>query len=196
MTEASVTADNCSSRHRTVDDASRLKLLLADIRDVFAKEGEPPAIASADLVKVLVAIEGRPWMEVGRDHKPLTQNRLARILKPLGIGPGFIGPKDARLRGYKISQFEEAFSRYLPQEVCSTVHNAANTGNGGERGLSSRRIQELADLRSEQAYWKFSPADIAAGKLDAWLRDILRKEAPERIELEFERVMQVVRGAR
>jgi hypothetical protein len=116
--------------------------------------------------------------------------------KPLGIGPGFIGPKDARLRGYKISQFEEAFSRYLPQEVCSTVHNAANTGNGGERGLSSRRIQELADLRSEQAYWKFSPADIAAGKLDAWLRDILRKEAPERIELEFERVMQVVRGAR
>jgi Protein of unknown function (DUF3631) len=35
------------------DDASRLDLLLADIRDVFAK-GEPPAIASADLVKALV----------------------------------------------------------------------------------------------------------------------------------------------
>ena len=35
-------------------DVSRLALLLADIRDVFAKESEPPAIASADLVKALV----------------------------------------------------------------------------------------------------------------------------------------------
>jgi hypothetical protein len=51
---------------------------------------------------------------MGKSGKLFTQNRLARMVKPLGIGPGFIGPKDARLRGYKISQFEEAFSRYLP----------------------------------------------------------------------------------
>jgi len=106
---------------------------------VFAEKVDVE-IASADLAKALVAIEGRPRAEMGKSRKPFTQNRLARMLKPLGIGPGFIGPKDARLRGYKISQFEEAFSRYLPpEEVCSTVHNAANTGNGGERGLSSRR---------------------------------------------------------
>src|SRR5262249_7722160 len=126
--------------------------------------------------------------------KPLTQNRLARMLKPLGIGPGFIGPKDARLRGYKISQFEEAFSRYLPpEEVCSTVHNAANTGNGGERGLSSRRIQELATWCSDRAYWHFSPNALAAGALEAELRAILRKEVfPEFVEIEFERVMKVM----
>ena len=68
------------------------------------------------------------------------------------------------------------------------AHHVVASGNGGH--LSDRRIRELADLRSEQAYWKFSPADIAAGKLDAWLRDILRKEAPERIELEFQRVLK------
>ena len=67
-----------------------LELLLGDIRDAFAKEGEAPAanmtekldveFASADLVKALVAIEGRPWIEMGKSGKPLTQNRLARML--------------------------------------------------------------------------------------------------------------------
>src|SRR5262245_2488509 len=77
-------------------DVSRLELLLADIRDAFAKEGEAPVanmlaekvdveIASADLVKALVAIEGRPWAEMGRARKALNQNRLARMLKSLGI---------------------------------------------------------------------------------------------------------------
>jgi hypothetical protein len=59
-------------------DASRLELLLGDIRDAFAKEGEAE-IASADLVKALVAIEGRSWAEMGKARKPMTQNMLARI---------------------------------------------------------------------------------------------------------------------
>src|SRR5215831_5405949 len=79
------------------DDASRLELLLGDIRDVF-KEIE---MSSADLVKGLVAIEGRPWAELGKSRKPLTQNGLARMLKPLGIGPDKIGPETKRLNGYK-----------------------------------------------------------------------------------------------
>jgi hypothetical protein len=68
----------------------------------------------------LVAIEGRPWAEMGKSGKPLTQNRLARTLKPLAIAPDHIDPK-TRVRGYKLSQFEEAFSRYLPSEGVSTV---------------------------------------------------------------------------
>jgi hypothetical protein len=87
-----------------------IDLLLADIRDAFAKEGGVE-ISSADLVKALVALEGRPWAEMGKNGKPLTQNRLARMLKPLGIAPDRIDPK-TRVRGYKLSQFEEAF---LPQ---------------------------------------------------------------------------------
>jgi hypothetical protein len=59
------------------DDVSRLELLLADIRDAFAKEGVE--IPSADLVKALVAIEGRSWAEMGKARKPMTQNMLARI---------------------------------------------------------------------------------------------------------------------
>src|SRR5262249_38689156 len=75
------------------DDASRLELLLADIRDAFAKEGGEE-IASADLVKALVAIEGRPWAEGGKDDKrgkPMTQMKLAQMLKPLAVTVGRIG---------------------------------------------------------------------------------------------------------
>jgi Protein of unknown function (DUF3631) len=92
------------------DDASRLELLLGDIRDAFKTDKaearqdmfgvEQVEITSTDLVKTLVALEGRPWAEMGRNRKPLTQNRLARMLKPLGIGPKNVGPKDARVRGY------------------------------------------------------------------------------------------------
>ena len=75
----------------------------------------------------------------------------------------------------------------------STVQNAANTGNGGERGLSSRRIGELAFWYSDQQYWHYSPNALAAGMLDAELRAILRKEVSlEHVEIEFERVMKAV----
>src|SRR5262249_50310322 len=61
------------------DDSARLKLLLADIRHAFAKTGGAE-ISSADLVKELIAIEGRPWAERGKNGKrgkPLTQFKLA-----------------------------------------------------------------------------------------------------------------------
>jgi hypothetical protein len=110
-----------------VDDVPRLELLLGDIRDAFAAKGETSVadlftkavdmeIPSADLVEALLAIEGRPWPEMGRGRKPLTQNRLARMVKPLGIGPGKVGPENERLNGYKLSQFKDAFERYLGPE--------------------------------------------------------------------------------
>jgi putative DNA primase/helicase len=126
-----------------VDDASMVELLLADIRTSFAEKGKAEVVgdlfakkvdvefSSADLVKALVEIEGRPWAELGKSRKPLTTHGLAKKLKPLGIGPDRIGPKDGRLRGYKLTQFEEAFERYLPPEgvsKCPPVHHAANTG--------------------------------------------------------------------
>ena len=73
-------------------------------------------ITSADLVKALVGLDGRPWAEMGKDRKPLTQNRLARMLKPLGIGPGRVGPEDGARPRLRPRQFKEAFERYLAPE--------------------------------------------------------------------------------
>src|SRR5262249_37948216 len=163
------------------DDAARLKLLLADIRDAFAKTGGAE-ISSADLVRELVAIEGRPWGERdknGKRGKPLTQVKLAYMLKPLAIVSGHIG-SEARVRGYKLWQFEEAFSRYLPPE----------------RSLSSRRVQDLAEWYSHQAYWNYSKNARDAGALAADLRAILRKEvSPWHVEIEAERVVTASRFA-
>jgi hypothetical protein len=92
------------------DEGSRLELLLGDIRGIFAGASEMP---SADLVDTLVAIESRPWAEMGKDRKPMTQNRLARMLKPLKIAPEKVGPRGARVSGYILTHFKEAFDRYL-----------------------------------------------------------------------------------
>ena len=86
---------------------------------MFAKREEnkvKPAdeIPSAALVEALIAIEGHSWGEMGKYGKPLTQNKLARILKPLGIVPELIGPKTDRARGYVLKAFTEAFDRFLP----------------------------------------------------------------------------------
>jgi len=58
-----------ASHNVHTEGASRLELLLADIRDTFADKTEMP---SAQLVESLVAIDGRPWCELGKACKPLT----------------------------------------------------------------------------------------------------------------------------
>jgi hypothetical protein len=93
-----------------IDEVSRTELLLSDIRDIFAAP-ELDEITSAALIERLCVIMPRPWAEFGKSGKPITQNKLARLLKPLGIGPHLIGPD--RLAGYRLAQFAEAFERYL-----------------------------------------------------------------------------------
>jgi len=115
------------------DDGSRLEPLLSDIRDLFGTKAEMP---SADLVGGLVAIEGRPWAEMGKRGKPMTQNMLARMLKPLKIAPDEIGPEDARVRGYKRARFKEAFGRYLPEEAPEGASQPSSRPERDEMGTS------------------------------------------------------------
>ena len=67
--------------------------------------------------------------------------------------------------------------------------------NGGTEPMSSRQIQEHVVWCEELAYWRFSKDALDAGALDAELRARLRKEVPpERVEIEFQRIMKVVQG--
>jgi hypothetical protein len=80
--------------------------------------------------------------------------------------------------------------------------------------LDSRRVRELAEWYAGQADKRsnvppspaiygqtprrvygvhHSPNALAAGALDAELRAILQREAPELVEIEFERIMRLVR---
>jgi hypothetical protein len=116
------------------DEASRLELLLGDIRAAFAEKGatvhdlhgsERTEITSAALVAFLVALDGRPWAEMGRAHKPLTANRLARMLRVLKppVAPQKVGPKDERVSGYVQEEFKDAFEHYLAPEGDSQPDN-------------------------------------------------------------------------
>jgi putative DNA primase/helicase len=94
-------------------------------------------ISSAVLVQKLIELQGRPWAELPDTGKAITANKLARMLKPLGIAPDFIGPEDARARGYHRGQFDEAFTRYLSEageegdSNCASVQNPIKSGTSG-----------------------------------------------------------------
>jgi putative DNA primase/helicase len=94
------------------DEQSVRVLLLSDIRAIFT-ERRLDRLPSAELVEALVVIEGRQWAE-WKAGKPITANGLARLLAPFGIKPGTIRTAGGTPKGYQLTQFEDAFARYLP----------------------------------------------------------------------------------
>jgi hypothetical protein len=119
--------------HKSAEDDSRLSLLLGDIRAIFA-EKEKDKIGSADLIAALHALEGRPWAEYGKNKKPISQNQVANLLKPVGVAPVVLREGKKTARGYQLVQFAEAFDRYLCAggiPDCNTVTNAMDTGTSG-----------------------------------------------------------------
>ena len=105
------------------DSASVFEETIAAIKDIFGARDE---MTSKEIVESLLQIEGGPWAEWGKDHKPITQNALARLLKPHRVCPSDIGPERRRRKGYRRSQFERLFETYLPTlpvEECAAAQN-------------------------------------------------------------------------
>lgn len=104
-------------------DATSLYIqALTAIKEIFGSRTE---MFSKDIVEALLAIEDGPWKFYGgkeRD-KPITQNGLARLLKP--IAPDTVRIADEQAKGYR-HQFEDAFERYLTAD--SGPKQAAPTG--------------------------------------------------------------------
>jgi Protein of unknown function (DUF3631) len=95
-----------------VDGASIGEQLLADIKAAFDEKLDD-AIPSAALVEKLTAKPDARWSE-WKSGKPLTQNQLARLLKPYGIAPEQVRvTADHQTRGYRRGRFEDAWKRYL-----------------------------------------------------------------------------------
>lgn len=88
-------------------------VLLTDIKAIFA-DREVEYMTPTDMVDALKEIEAGPWMEYSYG-KPLTTNKLGRLLGPYGIkaSPGRWGGNQTK-RYYLKEQFLEAFERYIP----------------------------------------------------------------------------------
>jgi len=103
-------------------------MLLLDIKSIFddLKAKEPPRdgldeaikrkpvrISSAELVEKLIALEERPWCEWKKGY-PMTKNSLAKLLKAFRIESKQLRIFGNKMRGYELTQFEDAFNRYIP----------------------------------------------------------------------------------
>lgn len=95
------------------DEETIQQLLLRDIEVTF---DTCDRISSKKLVEELIAIEEHPWGDWQRG-KPITQNGLARRLKPFGILSKTIRIGDETAKGYTKEQFVEVFERYLPPTI-------------------------------------------------------------------------------
>jgi len=87
-------------------------MLLADIRDIFARTDRDP-MPSADLAGALAEMEDRPWPEFSHG-KPITKQKLSRMLKKFQIVSATKRDGDATFKGYDRSSFDDAFDRYAP----------------------------------------------------------------------------------
>ena len=93
----------------SVDDDTVAIRLLQDVRQIFTDE----TIASADLVRRLVVLEDCPWAN-GTGGRPITQARVARLLRPFGIRPMKLRFGTTTANGYTKRMFADSWSRYLP----------------------------------------------------------------------------------
>ena len=125
-------------------------LLLADIRDIFAKEPEPdpldmlepdkggrpddgPRMSSKRLLQALVDLEERPWSAWGRAKKPLTGKALSDLLKPYKVRSTDVRiDESTHAKGYYLRTFDDVFTRYLPHSAFSSVQGRTNPGKQGE----------------------------------------------------------------
>lgn len=104
--------------------------LLADIRDV-AGTFAVSFVASRELVSSLIKLDDAPWRDL-----ELTARGLSDRLRPYGITPR----RDASgtMRGYRLEDFADAFSRYLPTPSSETVKPSEQAAGQPRRADGSR----------------------------------------------------------
>lgn len=98
-----------TGEHR--DDDSLGVRLLADINTVLTDASRPEKIATSILLDALHKLEEAPWGDF--KGRPLAARTLARILSNYDVRSAKLRVGDATFRGYRLSDLEPAFARYL-----------------------------------------------------------------------------------
>ncbi len=116
------------------DEDTTKQTLLRDIKGILDGLNK---ISSKELVERLIAIEDHPWGDWQRG-KPITQNSLARLLRPFRILSKTIRIAGETAKGYTLEQFVEVFERYLPPNPpIQTVTTSQPVSVKGLRGFQS-----------------------------------------------------------
>ena len=107
------------------EDEERGTMLLADLKSIFMTagrqlldaQGKPDGkgLHTADILDELHKLKERPWPDY-RKGKAITDRGLAAALKPYKITPAPVRIEGVQARGYRMKDFADAFSRYLPED--------------------------------------------------------------------------------
>jgi putative DNA primase/helicase len=135
----------------SADDSIGPKLL-RDIQEVFQSHpGE--RVFSEDLVEALKDKKESPWVDWNRG-KGLTQNGLARLLKPFGVHSKTMRIAEDRKKGYELDGFKDAFQRYIPSlspitPISSVTPRQTNNNNGLDANQTVTRKNDVTDKKQD-----------------------------------------------
>jgi len=96
--------------------------LLRDLRIIFE---ERPAMATADLLAGLIALDEAPWSEL--KGKAITPRQLAEFLRPYGVASKNVRVNGVPLKGYAREDFLDSWQRYLPGAPTIDLSLSSNT---------------------------------------------------------------------
>jgi len=140
------------------DETSVGAMLLGDLQELFREsEGEP--LSTEDVLNALAAMDERPWPE-WRKGKPITARQLARLLKPFGIQSTNIRFGDKILKGYELSDCQDAFFRYIASNPQHPQQD--NESNNLDPFSDPLQTDNVADTKSDLSTEKqANVADVA-----------------------------------
>ena len=161
-----------------IDDDSLGAQLLHDIGVVLKEHPPSPdgssavqdKVPSAHLVKWLIAMEDRPWVEMGKSQQPMTQHQLARLLRKYKIRPKDTKlPNRAVLKGYSRAELLEKISHYVTpdaqpaEEAPEASPNGHDTRPPSDFDASNRYHATSEDFRAAQPDSKPLPVKSGSG---------------------------------
>ena len=149
--KARAAADALAAVAGTIDTGETLgTMLLADVRAVFEKKGNPERIKSGDLDDALRELPERPWESMPKTGKAITAQGRGRMLARYGVNAQTLRFEGVATKGYMRAAFADAWNAYLPegdgnqtveplQSLETRDFNDSRTvaGNGGRNGSGS-----------------------------------------------------------
>jgi putative DNA primase/helicase len=149
------------------DIESKGVLLLADLRELFDREGDRTTVGgnlfdrdvgkvlfTEEIIAELANREDRPWPE-WKGGKPINARQLASLLKPFGISPNTVRRGEKTAKGYSRQSFEDAFARYLLTESVTASQPPNSCGFEPEFKASQRNGRDVSEYPRD-------PSDSAA----------------------------------
>jgi putative DNA primase/helicase len=113
------------AKSKDEDNQSAGMMLLRDVQNLFDDEPTRSRITSAELLEKLCQIEDRPWSEWNKG-RPITTAKIAKYLKPFGVTPKTMRDGYKVAKGYLKSDFDDAFSRYIPLQGVTPLQTASS----------------------------------------------------------------------